>query len=246
MPVDLLDSILEAARVGETTDWEFKSARGGFPGSFWETYSAMANSEGGVIILGAREKDGVVHLDGLTPEQAANHQKNLWDNVHNRNTVSANLLTMQDVTIVELDGPVLLAIHVPRATRTQRPVYLGHNPLGHTYRRHHEGDYRCTDAEVRRMLADADETPPDHRVLQGFGIDDLDRSSLFQFYIRVWPKIAAGLPTPFRLEHGERRDVTPAHEALREAFVNSLIHGDYSGVGGVPAERWWCHCAFTV
>ena len=63
MPVDLLDSILEAARVGETTDWEFKSARGGFPGSFWETYSAMANSEGGVIILGVREKDGIAHLD---------------------------------------------------------------------------------------------------------------------------------------------------------------------------------------
>ena len=37
MPVDLLDRILEAARVGETTDWEFKSAKGGFPGSFWET-----------------------------------------------------------------------------------------------------------------------------------------------------------------------------------------------------------------
>ncbi|MFZ3208677.1 MAG: RNA-binding domain-containing protein [Geobacteraceae bacterium] len=331
MPVDLIDRILEAARVGETTDWEFKSAKGGFPGSFWETYSAFANSEGGVIILGVREKDGSVHLDGLTLEQAAQNQKYLWDNVHNRNTVSANLLTTQDVNVVDLDGPLLLAIHVPRATRTQRPVYLGHNPIGHTFQRHHEGDYRCTDAEVRRMLADADETPPDHRVLQGFGLDDLDKPSLvqyrqrlrsakgehpwydlddkalleklggwmrnrttgeegltlagllmfgkdtvirhpeaapnyfvdyrekldpairwtdriypdgtweanlFQFYVRVWPKIAAGLPTPFRLEHGERRDVTPAHEALREAFVNSLIHGDYNGVGGVVAERY--------
>jgi ATP-dependent DNA helicase RecG len=58
MPVDLFDKILEAARVGETTDGEFKSARGGFPGSFWESYSAMANSEGGVILLGVREKGG--------------------------------------------------------------------------------------------------------------------------------------------------------------------------------------------
>ncbi len=46
--MDLIDEILEAAHAGETTDWEFKSARGGFPGSFWETYSAMANSEGSV------------------------------------------------------------------------------------------------------------------------------------------------------------------------------------------------------
>ena len=55
MKADLLDRILEAVQVGETTDWEFKSARGGFPGSFWETYSAMANSEGGVVVLGVRE-----------------------------------------------------------------------------------------------------------------------------------------------------------------------------------------------
>lgn len=45
MDLDLLDRILEASRIGETTDWEFKSAKRGFPGSLWETYSAMANSD---------------------------------------------------------------------------------------------------------------------------------------------------------------------------------------------------------
>lgn len=40
MSADLLECILQAARVGESADWEFKSARGGFPGNFWETYSA--------------------------------------------------------------------------------------------------------------------------------------------------------------------------------------------------------------
>ena len=58
MSAELIDRILEAVHVGETTDWEFKSARGGFPGSFWETYSAMANSEGGVVVLGVREQAG--------------------------------------------------------------------------------------------------------------------------------------------------------------------------------------------
>jgi len=31
--------------------------------------------------------------------------------------------------------------------------------------------------------------------------------------------------------------VTPGHEALREAFVNALIHADYAGAGGIVIER---------
>ena len=66
-----LSDILAAAQVGETTDWEFKSARGGFPGSFWETYSALANSEGGVLVLGVSERDDVIRLDGLTSKKVS-------------------------------------------------------------------------------------------------------------------------------------------------------------------------------
>lgn len=327
---DLLDRVLAAARVGEDSDWEFKSARGGFPGSFWETYSAFANTEGGTVVFGAREEDRAVRLDGLTVAQIGDHKKILWDGLNNRGKVSRNLLANDDVQVVGIEGASLLVIRVPRAVRGVRPVYLGPVPFGNTYRRSHEGDYRCADDEVRRMLADADPTPADHRILAGFSLEDLDVSSLtqyrqrfraakgehawlsledkdllerlggwrrdrasgaegltlagllmfgkdhairdpeaapayfvdyrekldpairwtdrvypdgtweanlFQFFQRVWPKLSSGLPTPFQLEAGMRRDETLAHEALREAFVNALIHADYSAPGGVVVER---------
>jgi predicted HTH transcriptional regulator len=35
----------------EGIDNEFKSARGGMPGSFWESYAATSNTQGGTIVL---------------------------------------------------------------------------------------------------------------------------------------------------------------------------------------------------
>ena len=53
-------------------------------------------------------------------------------------------------------------------------------------------------------------------------------ANLFQFYRRVLPKLQQVIPTPFQLEGNLRRDETPAHEAIREAFANLCVHADYS------------------
>jgi len=162
------EQILEAAKVGEGTDWEFKSAKGGLPRSLWQSYSAMANSEGGTIVLGVHEgQEGHLRLDGLQPEEARKHLKSIWDNLHNRDHTNVNLLSEGDLGEVVVDGMLLVVMRVPRASRLQRPVHLGPNPLSGTWRRNHEGDYQCTEDEVRRMLRDGADEPADLASCQG-------------------------------------------------------------------------------
>ena len=57
--------------------------------------------------------------------------------------------------------------------------------------------------------------------------------NLLQFYLRVLPKITSVLPKPFQLEKDTRIEETSAHIALREAFVNALVHTDYSQSGNI-------------
>ena len=53
-------------------------------------------------------------------------------------------------------------------------------------------------------------------------------NNLFNFFTKVTPKLTEDLKKPFKLEGGVQRiDVTPIHKAVREGFVNMIIHADY-------------------
>jgi ATP-dependent DNA helicase RecG len=171
--------LLRVLALGETSDWEFKSAKGGIPGSLWDSYSAMANTDGGYIVLGVEEKNSQFSVTGLS--NADKMKKDLWSTLNNIGKVSINLLHEDDIVTQEIDNQTVLIMHVPRAQRRQRPVFIGQNPLTGTYRRNYEGDYHCTSEEVGRMLADKADEPIDSRILEHFGLDDLDPVSLQQY-----------------------------------------------------------------
>ncbi|MFT0183498.1 helix-turn-helix domain-containing protein [Pseudomonas benzopyrenica] len=100
----------------ESIDLECKLAagrdgKGALPEDFWPTYSAFANTGGGIVVLGAREKKGQFQLEGIA--NPAKVRKELFDNLNNRKQVSANLLSDDSVREIVLDGRTLLLIEIP-------------------------------------------------------------------------------------------------------------------------------------
>lgn len=179
---------LDIRRLEEDYDLECKQAagrdgRGELPRDFWPTYSAMANTQGGVVLLGVREHPrGHFSVSGVTEHVRV--RKALFDGQANRQIVSEGLLDNHHVSILEADGKAVVRVQIPRAARQQRPVYVGADPFSGTYRRRADGDYRCDRETVERMFADRQPDSRDAMLLDSFDLGDLDSASLRAYRAR--------------------------------------------------------------
>nr|WP_300169010.1 ATP-binding protein [uncultured Flavonifractor sp.] len=136
----------------ENNRLEAKLATGGLPHSIWETYSAFANTYGGVILLGVEElSDHSLRVQGLLDPQGMVEE--FIAGLDDPAVVSVNLLREEDIQILHVDGGDIVAITVPMAERDQLPVYIGSNLRRGAYRRSGDGDYHCTQAELNAMLS---------------------------------------------------------------------------------------------
>ena len=128
-----LDSEEDLTLLRETCTIECKTAigrdgRGKLPSDFWPTYSAFANTYGGTVLLGIKERDEKFEVVGI--QEVEKIRKDLFNDLNNRQKVSANLLSDKDVTEHTIDGKTVIRIDIPRANRSQKPVHLTQNPLG--------------------------------------------------------------------------------------------------------------------
>lgn len=323
--------IFELMDIGENSEIEFKKAKNSVPKDLWETYSAMANTNGGTIVLGVEERLGEAErfcVSGINSVEKV--LKDFWDTI-NGNKVNKNILMDRDVEIIDIDSKKVIRIEVPRANYSDKPIFLNGNPYNGTYKRNYEGDYKCSVSEVNSMIRDSSDDNYDSVLIENYDINDLDmetvhryrnmfssrnlhhiwiklsdeefliqlgaiardrntqkvwvtvagllmfgkglsirekfpylnldylnmidsdtdfrygdrvtidgnwENNLFNFYMKVINKLVEGLPIPFRLEGIVRVDDTPVNRALREALVNTLIHGNYSIEGTIKVMRF--------
>ena len=111
----------EIEKYKENNRIEAKKALGGLPESIWETYSAFANTLGGILLLGVEElPDKTLRcIDLPDPAKLLRRFRELLED---RTKVSANILSEEDLQLHEIDGKHMISIRVPRALRTDRPV----------------------------------------------------------------------------------------------------------------------------
>ena len=179
------DNIYKLLSEGERVTLECKKATKGVPSSLWDTYSAFANTYGGTILLGVvehmNEHDNAKRFEIVGVEDADKIRKDLWNTVNSREKVNINLLCDDDIQTIDIDGKNIIAINVPRADYTFRPVYINNNLSRGTFKRNHEGDYHCTEQELKMMLRDANEVGNDGLLLEYYTMDDIDIPTLERF-----------------------------------------------------------------
>ena len=177
-------TIRAALLKGERITLEAKRAEKEVPKSVWQTYSAFANTIGGLILLGVdehlKEKDATRRFEILGVEDADKILKDFWNTI-NSSKVSQNILKDSDVKIINLDGKQIVCIHVPMADWREKPVFLNENVFKGTFRRNHEGDFHCTEAQVKAMIRDANDEGNDGLLMHHFNIEDVDTDSLRQY-----------------------------------------------------------------
>ncbi len=162
---------------------EAKLADSKVPKSIWETYSAFANTFGGTIILGLKEDKTTKKLsvEGVkNPDQIIS---DIWNTLNNNSKVSSNILLSNHIYKIEYNNKTLVVINVPRASRSDRPVYVGEDFFKGTYRRNHEGDYHCNKTEVKSMLRDQSEVTSDSLLLDNVPITALNHDSIKRYRI---------------------------------------------------------------
>jgi ATP-dependent DNA helicase RecG len=123
MSIIPLNDLLDITALQEGAEVECKLAggrdgHGAVPHDMWESYSAFANTRGGVILLGIKEKKGRFTVEGI--KNPAPLIKNIWDVINNQQKTNYNMLSEDDVRIETIGDKQIIRVTVPRAPRSSK------------------------------------------------------------------------------------------------------------------------------
>ncbi|MFI6287349.1 ATP-binding protein [Streptomyces sp. NPDC051018] len=176
---DLQELLAKLRRFGgDHFTCEVKRSQGGLPASMWETISAFANAQGGLIVLGVDEKSDFSVVG-----------------VHEPAKIEANLAAVcsemeppvrAEIRTFETDGKHVITCHIPSIPKDQRPCHKKNlGPWGGSRVRVSDGDRKLTDYEVSLLLANRNEQKQDLKPVTEASLENLDSELIRAFLRRV-------------------------------------------------------------
>ena len=175
------DELVNRLTRYEWSDVEFKEARTAAPKAAYETVSAFANTAGGWLVFGVRDRGGAFEVVGVVEVNKV--QGEFLSTLRSGGKVSRTVSVAED--LVETDGKTLLVFHVPESPRHEKPVYLD-GDLRRSFIRRGGCDERCTPEEIGRFLRDAARDRYDDQPLDGLDAGEFFDPDSVRWYRRVF------------------------------------------------------------
>ena len=199
-----------------------KDGKGEIPSDFYPTYSAFANTLGGIVVLGLEEKKSgdnfIYKIAGIRePDKLIDK---LSSDLNNNTKVSRNCVAPDGIQKISAGDAWIIVIRIEKADRTEKPVYLNGNPINNTYIRRASGDCPASEEDVRYMIRDAAARPDDEEILSAYTSKDLN------------PKSVLSYRNLFRSSNPSHRWNTLSDEDFLEKIkaINTSREKDISGV----------------
>ena len=174
--------------------WNLKGQKGNYQNLYGVRILLSQILKVGIIVLGVKEnkENGKFTLEGI--DNINNVLKDFWNNINNKEKVSSNILNDDDINILEIENKKIVIIKVPRANRRNKPIYINNNPITGTYKRFHEGDFKCAEYEVKTMISESNEKTKDQIILEEYDINNINKETLKDYRMQ------------FKIHKGETHD----------------------------------------
>lgn len=177
---------MEKLPVYEDLHTEFKKSNKQLTHDLWETVSAFANTDGRNIYLGVKEVKHENYSE-FFPTGINNPKKQITDflnNIKNKGKISKHVVHENDISTLNINGKTIVKICVPKASYTERPIYLDGN-VKHTYIRENTRDSLASEEDLKAIIRDS-EPDDNYDLLDNFTIeDDLKITDIQQYKAKL-------------------------------------------------------------
>lgn len=238
-----LDDLLRfLGLAGEHGQVECKESAWQLPRDVWETVSAFANTNGGILLLGVAERGGRFEIAGLV--DAVKTQHDLVSGL--REMLNVPIAAQVEPLVVNVGDAerVILSAYIPEAIAYQKPVYMRSQGLDKgCYKRVGGHDMPCTEDDLARFFQDRALISPDM-----LPVPMAQRAELDAGQIRAFRQLVATQNPASSVLGYDDDDLLRAYGALSQPKGETGWLPTVAGVlmFGTPALIQRCFPAFRV